>query len=555
MDSNYTLGYYGKNVFTSEKDRLEELTYDKLFWLLNKIPKSPCKKSENKGDYDSFKQTKLPFLFFTRRNKRPLADDKTISPSGFASIDIDHTEKEYTISHPSVMAVYHSGGGTHIIVHGVYGDTPLEWTKSYTDVAYEVWNELKSQDSSIRFDGSSAKHTQGTLLWNEGDWVMNTNYDHQYKPEHHVLTKEQVYEVFDEKYPKKQSDTFYNAAAKIGKRETKKVDFEDSAMEIGQMLKISEEMLAKFFSLGYASFLREYNYSPIIGDTPEFTEYTDYLGNKYAMCKTNGELIKLWQPIMQDKRSLSNDNEGKRSYKIKDGGRTYSIWSHAVQACQYLTKRNIMNPDHVLYDSVRWVYYLCEKGYEYPKNKLISEVFSAFRQFKYKDDCSRYDKRSFISGQYRYEIDEETGEIIPIKMKKGEKISANSKCRVTERMREILDKWNPNESIESNAERLSSYGDLCSGLKLKTFTNYLKKAKEAGMDKQYRWLDDIEISKRSGRKSQSLTIVNIESGDEFVFGSKKDCMVFLGCSSRTFKKFLEGKSKLNKVWSFKSKNN
>ena len=39
-----------------------------------------------------------------------------------------------------------------------------------------------------------------------------------------------------------------------------------------------------------------------------------------------------------------------------------------------------------------------------------------------------------------------------------------------------------------------------------------------------------------------------ESFGVMTFPCKGDCMRFLKCSSRTFSKFITGKSKLNKVW-------
>ena len=53
---------------------------------------------------------------------------------------------------------------------------------------------------------------------------------------------------------------------------------------------------------------------------------------------------------------------------------------------------------------------------------------------------------------------------------------------------------------------------------------------------------------RSECKQQSITIKNIETGEEHFFETKGDCTKFLECSSATFSKFLSGLSKLNKKW-------
>ena len=59
------------------------------------------------------------------------------------------------------------------------------------------------------------------------------------------------------------------------------------------------------------------------------------------------------------------------------------------------------------------------------------------------------------------------------------------------------------------------------------------------------------VNNKSEVKKQSITIVEIESGEEHHFDTKGECMKFLGCATDTFSRFLKGKTKLNKKYSIK----
>ena len=50
------------------------------------------------------------------------------------------------------------------------------------------------------------------------------------------------------------------------------------------------------------------------------------------------------------------------------------------------------------------------------------------------------------------------------------------------------------------------------------------------------------------RPTESITIKNLETGEERTFDTKTDCMEYLHTSSATFARFLKGNSKLNKLF-------
>lgn len=100
--------------------------------------------------------------------------------------------------------------------------------------------------------------------------------------------------------------------------------------------------------------------------------------------------------------------------------------------------------------------------------------------------------------------------------------------------------YNLKKSIENETEEQN---------KIKAVTTHLK---EAG-DQHTKETDST--NHKSEVKKQSITIIEIESGEEHHFDTKGECMKFLGCATDTFSRFLKGKTKLNKKYTIKENTN
>ena len=547
-----TIGYYSKNAYCYKTDTLYELTDVNFSSIISSIPVCTYDKTTQKNEYTNWKKNNLPIVFFTLGSHRP-DDDNSALHSGYAVIDIDTvTDERIVTNHPAVVCMNYTGGGTHIFIHSNgWGLTPLGWQQTYNKIAYEIWCELKGKYGNLQFDGSNAKHTQGCFLWNT-QWASNSQYDCNYTESDDLFITDSIIEQMYTKgtYKKSESNTVknYNAKSVIA-RNVEQNDEIEIFTTLAERSKLSDDIKEDFATMERTAFLRKYEptYSPITGTRPNFTMYKDYEGNIYYMYKTNGEMVKLWQPVMQNKKNLAMKDDGKLDYEIKVGGRRRSLYAHLLQAAQFLDYENKMDPDHLLYDAVYWIANYCENGLSFPKKEILSTVDSVLLSYKMNDDRMHYDKRTFVSGKEM--IDSETGEIIS--MDKKMKLKANAKCRKTERITDVIKQWKPEMDIEWNVEHIKSWEEKSTkNLKEKTFINYIECAKMMPeLVEQFPWLEEFEVEKKSvGRQTQSITIKNVETNETHQFESKTECMQWLGISKPTFSKFLQGHTKLNKTF-------
>lgn len=551
------IGHYGIGAKIYSGQTLTEINDQNFYSIVSEVGQCPYTKKEDKSKYYEWKSLNLPCVYFTNGTTRP---DKHISYNctGYAMIDIDViTDEKIKVNHPAVCCTNYTKSGTHLFIYTDpknWGETPMQWQQTYNSIAYEIWNEIGINYKQVKFDGHSSLHYWGCYLWNT-EWFGNPNFNRSFTPTERYLSDGTILAMYDG-YSRATCNEVYKAGVhNINKRYEQKVDMGKANNSLLTMRGVSAECCADFLELSRTDFLRKYEkiYDPIVGDRPVFTEYTDYEGNTYQMCETNGEMITLWNKYMKSRKGLAT-SDGHYDYSIKIGGRRRSLFAHLREACQYLDKRGIMNPDHILYDGVYWIVNHCEEGLKFPTSEITSTVASVLVKYDQYDDKNHYDKRAFITGKNKVLIDEETGEISYKEMSREEKISANSKCRKMRRIEWVCRQWKPELDLQTNIERIKEYGDeKTDGLTDSTYIQYLKIAKNnERLMEEYGWLAELELpSSKAGRKTQSITLVNNESGEEVCFESKKDCVAFLRTNNKTFQKFLNGKSRLNKVWSVK----
>ena len=542
---HYHIGAY--NCYASTM--LYELTNQNIEYVLKDIPSCCPYTKDDEKKYKNWKSSHLPIVFFTFSNQRP---EMTFSAgtTGYAVIDVDNTNgQKITTNHPSVCQMNHTGNGTHLFIHADgWGITPMEWQQNYNRIAYSVWNDLNARYPGVTLDGHNSVHYQGCYLWNT-EWVQNPNYDRNYTPEDTYITDDITSQMYTTgTYTKCECDTFKNYTIYDPTKKNVKVVNDIDAMNIMSQ-SISNEMRDDFFTVKLLEFLKKYwiIYKPIIGTTPVFSQYTDYEGNVYDMYRTNGEMVRLWQPIMQSRKNLRQNEEGKYDYSIKEGGRKKSLYSHLIQAAQFLESENRMNPDHLLYDAVYWIVNYCENGLRFPKEEIMETVHKVIISYKFEECRMRFDNRSMVSGGEM--VDSETGEVVP--MDKGMKIRANAKCRKTERIKDVVGQWHPDKSIDWNVEHIKSWEDKGTmNLKKKTFLNYRGLAKNMpDMVEKYRWLENFEIMEKVGRKCEGIVLQDLCTGEVHEFQSKGECMEWLGIGNRkTFSKFLKGRTKFSKKY-------
>lgn len=528
------IGHYYYRKFSKDKHfnpsydaTLLPLTNGNFFELLGRITHT-CPLNKADTGYKAWKQNNLPLVYFTNEPHRPKGDTANTA-TGYAMVDVDNLpDVRLECNHPAIVATNYTGNGTHFFIYGVFGDTPQEWQQHYNLYAWEIYNELtkKYGDHQIKLDGHQSQYYWGCYLWGGIDnWVFNTNNDKGYFPAHVALSEVQPNTMYDK-------DTYWLSGKENANRTTL-INCVGGA--IVAQRNISTEMLTDFRMLRYTDFLDKYctMYDKITGTQQEFTWYTDYKGNTYEMGKTNGQKVVLWEPWMQVSK---NGN-----FKIKKGNRRRSIFIRALQTSQFT--HDFLNPDHILYDSVLWCVCYCEDGLKFPKNELLEQVESAIaKHFNYK--CVLYvDPRQFISGSTI--LDNETGEVKP--MTKNDKIAANARCRKTERIKEVLNIWNPKLTDDENIAEVRTLVDGMNKATSNTIKSYLKIAKGVTqLLTEFPWLADLTF--KAGRKQQAINILNKETGETIKFESKQQCMKWLGVSKRTFSKFIDGKTKLNQTF-------
>ena len=553
----FTLGYYAtKTRFASYGDLLNEIPCSGLNNIVRHIPECPYNKCDD--GYKDWKTENLPLVYFTRNNTRPKRQDNNVFASGFAVIDIDSKPNaEYISEHEAVWCTYKTGNGTHILIHtNKWGINQQQWQDTYNSIAYEIWCELCNKyKDHIRFDGRCSHYWYGCYLW-RSELVYNKNFNINYAPEERYLSGTILEEMYDaESYNREDDAGSYTTPDKNLLKRTKK--FNDNQKTIdgiagnSKKREISQRMLDDFKVLSYKELLDKYEdtYSIVEGSELQFSDFTAYDGSVYNMCETKGEAVVLWNPL---KRRIDNN---KQSYVIEKGKRRKTLFYHLVQLCQLTTEN--LDPDYVLYDAVHWTYHYSFEGHSFPKNELIDTTISALVKFSEYDSTLYTDTRMFVSGKTMTDTD--TGEITY--MNTSEKISANNKCRKTVRIQMVVDKWNPNLSLEDNVEHIhnldyESYRTI-SKLSKKTLLNYIKLAKQMpALVLKHSWLENIDFSNtkkqngsKGGQKTKKITIKNILSGETTTFKSCKDCMKALNINNRKrFSKFIKGTSSLNKIY-------
>ena len=519
---------------------LSPLTEVNFFSVIDTIPPTCPLKKEDK-DYKEWKQENLPLVYFTQTSKRPKGDS-AVHATGYAMIDVDNLPNlRCESNHPAIVATNYTGNGTHFFISGVFGQTPREWQLEYNKFAWEIFCELTAKYGDLKFDGRLSQFDWGCYLWgNRDNWIFNIGKVPDYKPAKIELSEEQLSLIYDK-------DSYWIAGstrATKGKVEQKSTD-DDTIRELADFRGISPEMRNDFCSLRYTDFLEKYSvqYSKITGTEQEFEWYTDYEGNIYEMGKTNGQKVVLWEIWMQNPHNVPKGSDGKPDYRIQEGHRRQSIFKRALQTSQFT--HDHLDPNHILYDAVLWCVNCCVDGLKFPKKELLEQVCNAIsRSSTY--GCRLYtDPRQFISGSIT--LDNETGEIIT--MRKGDKIAANTRCRKTERIKEVVKVWNPILNDEENIEAVRSWIDGMEHITERTLKSYLKSAQNMPeLLDEHPWLNDLAF-KKAGRCTEHIGIKDLQSGELIRFESKKDCMDWLGIKSRrTFTKFLEGLTKYNTTY-------
>ena len=559
MKEIITIGHYAVNTYRAGYgDVLSELTTDNFYTIVGFAPtKCPYKKDEEKDKYLNWKRQNLPLFFFTHSDKRPDKRKNEVFATGYAVIDIDGKPGvKYVSSHPSVCCTNYTSNGTHIFIHTsklCSSSNFQEWQDTYNTVAYEIWMELCNKyEDGITFDSSSSLFSQGCYLWNT-KWEANPSYDRDWNPDntrYFDADSNVIFEMYGGKYKRADAGT-QTVYTKKGTQREGCIDVGKSITEIADNNKrLSERIVKDFKELNYREFLdkHEDKHRIITGSEINYESYTDYEGNVYEMCKTDGKVVKLWMPYMTGRGKSST---------IKEGGRKSSLYNHLVRIC-HLTSESL-DPDCVLYNAVYWMYIYCENGANFPKTELIGQVTKVLSTYWQVETTMHIDKRMFITGQTK--IDPSTGEVAY--MSTSEKISANAKCRKTERIVEVVKMWDPEKSLEWNAEHIRSWeNDSTKNLSNNTMKDYLKAAKRMPeLVSKFGWLKDIDDRKQTrqesgskgGKKTKQITIIDIETGETMAFESHQECIEALGISKPTLSKFLKGiKTRLDKHYKLAS---
>ena len=533
MDKDLILGHWGRNAFVKGGERINEVfaSQDYMRWLVAKSEKCPYTKADG-SNYDIFKRSYLPIIYFTDQPYRPDKESPVI-PSGFCCIDIDNTNTRFIITHPSVFAVNYTSNGTHIIAHSFdgWGSTNRAWQQTYDRMAFIIQQGLENEYGIVKFDGKCSVYYQGCYVW-KTDWWFNDNFDPYYRLPDTYPTQAQIEGLYTKTRIPVQ-DTTIKTAKGVVTVKTKS----DEIKSLADHLRISDGVQSDFLSLNYSDFLKKYadTYEPFTDEEPVFTEYTDYDGNVYSMCKTNGTLVKFWLPFMK-KGARGTD------CRIKKGHRRNSIFTRALSVSQH--SGGGLDPDRILFDAVWWYETWCDHSEgQLDKREFLLTVSNAIAKREHYECRAMVDRRSFISGNCM--IDADTGEVIP--MDKGRKIAANAKCRRTDRIVSVVREWNPNMSVEENIEEVRAWCDGMEKTSERTIVGYIRAAqKMPRLVEDHPWLATISFNGR-GRSSKPVKVRDIESGEVHTFESVKACMEGLGIKTRrTFTLFVEGKTKLNR---------
>lgn len=562
MNDNVLIGHYAKNIYYSGYDNeLYELTNDNFYDIVGFAPKEcPFKKDDEPDKYFDWKKSNLPIFYFTFNKRRPNPETNEVFATGYAVVDIDgRPGVKYVSNHPSVCYTNYTGNGTHIFIHThklCSCKNYQEWQDTYNTIAYEIWMELcEKYKDDIKFDSHSSLYYQGCYLWNT-EWESNPDYDRDWEPEntrYFDADSGVIHEMYGGKYTRAEAGTYTS----YSKKRSKKEDFIDNGNVISQIAengkRLSDRMVKDFKELDYLEFLEKYEekYTIITGSETNFENYTDYEGNVYEMYKTNGKHVKLWQPYMQGR-----DSNGRLINTFEKGRRRKSLASHLKQLCQFTA--DDLDPDYILYDAVHWIYFYCEDGARFPKTEIISTVVGMMRSYDKYESTLYTDPRMFITGKMK--ADPDSGEMHY--MNTGEKIGANAKCRKTERIKIVINNWDPSKSVEDNIEHIHTldyeYYLHVDKLSEKTIKSYITAAKKMPeLVSKHEWLAEFnnkpqtkqEAGSKGGKKSKSIVVLHIETRETMEFESHQKCMEHFGIKSRkTFSKFIKGCTKYNKTY-------
>lgn len=341
MNKDLILGHWGRNAFVKGGERINEVfaSQDYMRWLVAKSEQCPYTKADG-SNYDIFKRRNLPIIYFTNQPYRPDKESPVI-PSRFCCIDIDNTSTRFIITHPSVFAVNYTSNGTHIIAHSSdgWGSTNSAWQQTYDRMAIIIQRELENEYGLVKFDGKCSVYYQGCYVW-KTDWWFNDNFGPYYRLPDTYPTQPQIEGLYTKTRIPVQDNTI-----KTAKGVVTVITKSDEIKCLADHLKISDGVKSDFLSLNYSDFLKKYadTYEPFTDEEPVFSEYTDYDGNVYSMCKTNGTLVKFWLPYMK-KGARGTD------CRIKKGHRRNSIFTRALSTAQH--SGSDLNPDRILFDAV-----------------------------------------------------------------------------------------------------------------------------------------------------------------------------------------------------------
>lgn len=570
MESKLIIGHYSRNGYTSDDETLKELNVSNFLSVVEETEVCPHKPTDR--DYKQWKTINLHLLFFTNTDKRPCKNNP-YSPSGFASIDIDHKpDTNITSTHPSVWGINKTPNGTHIIVFGVFGRTLVDWQHSYLCIAFEVLQELKAKyGSDIRLDGTCAKHKQGCFLWNSKWDFSNPNLDLTYRAANRAFGDEDIDEMFEKKlvggkwvqsFSWEDDNTAYNPAAKTAKERHKTEhgnQNDTAALNLCTEHGIDKEMRNDLFTLTREEWLRKYErmYSFVYEAPTNYEWVWNYRGDWVKMAVLDGNHARLWIPIWR----RGGETVG---HKIPRGHRRRKTYQHLIALARLMDESmGGADPHQMLYNAVYWVVNFCVdglakskkgNGYDVTNAEILCCVVDAIEKYKDGEEDILYRERKLYKCGDDY-IDGETGEEVHLMQgdpnRKTKKIGLNSIQRKTLRIMTAVDMFDPSMSIEENCERMNDYSHL-EQLTPKTLKHYIKCAK--GIDiavKQYPWLKRFEFN---DKRQTSLAIEEIRSGKVMRFKTVKECLEKLKWSKPTFYKFLKGESKYNKIYTLKSEN-
>lgn len=571
MVSELIIGHYGKNAYCGFDETLKELNVSNFLSVVEETEVCPYKPLDS--GYKQWKQTNNHLLFFTLMDKRPPKDGSKYNPSGFATIDIDHSDTTFTVEHPSVWGINKTPGGTHIIIYGVFGKTPSDWQHRYLCIAREVLTELKSKyGSELRLDGTSAKYTQGCFLWNSKWDFSNPNLDLTYKAENRAFGNEDIDDMFEKKlvdgkwvqsFAWEKCNTAYNPAAKNAKGKTivstenkNETDTLNLASEIG----IDKTMRGDLFSLDRIEWIRKYEQKyKFISEAPtKYNVIPNYRGDWVEMAFLDGQHPRLWLPIpLWNKDGVDVGGKRPRGTRIKSTHRHLKQLARLMDECM-----DGADPNQMLFNAVYYVSNFCEnglvkskdKGYDVTNSEILRCVVSAYNTYKDDEDDILFREKSLFKCGNEF-IDGSTGEAVRLisgdPSTRGRKIALNAFQRKTLRIETAMDMFDPSATIEDNCSRIGEYSRL-EGLTVRTLKEYIRLAK--GMDwvvNKHSWVKDYDIG--DGRKTR-LAIRDKRNGKVMVFKTVKECLERLKWSKPTYYKFLRGKSKYNKIYTLISEN-